>query len=41
VRKLIGDGNYGGFYQKSEEETARLWDVAVRETRAQMEGDWV
>ncbi|MFN4128752.1 MAG: creatininase family protein [Paracoccaceae bacterium] len=40
VRDLIGDGNYGGHYQKPEAATDRLWEVAVQETRAQLEGDW-
>lgn len=40
VRQVIGDGNYGGVYQKPEAETDRLWSVAVEETRALLEGDW-
>ena len=40
VRALIGDGNYGGVYQKPDEDMARIWEVAVAETRAQLEGDW-
>ena len=40
VRALIGDGNYGGVYQKPDADTDRLWEIAVRETRAQLEGDW-
>lgn len=40
VRDLIGDGNYGGHYQKPDEDTDRLWSVAVDETRALLEGDW-
>lgn len=40
VRALIGDGNYGGEYQKSDDQTAALWQVAVAETRALLEGDW-
>lgn len=40
VRDLIGDGNYGGEYQKPDAETDRLWQVAVEETRALLEGDW-
>ncbi|ASJ72754.1 creatininase family protein [Granulosicoccus antarcticus] len=41
VRELIGDGNYGGFYQRPDEEMHQLWDVAVNETRELMEGDWL
>ncbi len=40
VRDLIGDGNYGGVYQKPDADTERLWSIAVEETRAQLEGDW-
>lgn len=40
VRDLIGDGNYGGHYQKPDADTDRLWAVAVNETRALLEGDW-
>lgn len=40
VRKVIGDGNYGGVYQKPEADTDRLWSIAVEETRALLEGDW-
>ncbi len=40
VRDLIGDGNYGGVYQKPDAETERLWSIAVEETRAQLEGNW-
>ena len=40
VRALIGDGNYGGLYQRPEEDTDRLWEVAVKETRALLEGEW-
>lgn len=40
VRELIGDGNYGGVYQKPDADTERLWSIAVEETRAQLEGNW-
>lgn len=40
VRELIGDGNYGGRYQRPDEDTDKLWSVAVAETRALLEGDW-
>jgi len=40
VRELIGDGNYGGVYQKPDADIERLWSVAVAETRALLEGDW-
>lgn len=40
VRELIGDGNYGGLYQRPDADTDRIWAVAVEETRALLEGDW-
>lgn len=40
VRDLIGDGNYGGHYQKPDEDMDRLWQVAVAETREQLAGNW-
>ncbi len=40
VRELIGDGNYGGFYQRPDADTDRIWAIAVEETRALLEGDW-
>lgn len=40
VRAVIGDGNYGGEYQKSDEVMDRLWKIAIEETREQMTGDW-
>ena len=33
MRKYVGDGNYGGVYQKSDDEMLALWRVAVDETR--------
>jgi creatinine amidohydrolase len=40
VRGFIGDGNYGGVYQRSDEDMLSLWRVAVAETRAAIEGGW-
>ena len=40
VRDLIGDGNYGGHYQKTDDQMDGIWQVAVAETRALIEGDW-
>jgi creatinine amidohydrolase len=34
VRAYIGDGNFGGRYQRSDDEMQAIWDVAVNETRA-------
>jgi len=40
VRELVGDGNYGGVYQRDDAEMEALWQVGVAETRALLEGDW-
>lgn len=40
VRDFIGDGNYGGLYQRADEEMQAMWDVAVDETRALMRDGW-
>ena len=40
VRELLGDGNFGGLYQRPDADTDRLWAVAVEETRALMDGPW-
>ncbi len=40
VRQRLGDGNFGGLYQRPDEDMQALWDVAVAETRALIEGPW-
>lgn len=40
VRDVIGDGNYGGHYEKPDKDMQHIWDIAVAETRALMTGDW-
>ena len=40
VREYVGDGNYGGYYQRPDEEMLALWDVAVEETRTLLETGW-
>jgi creatinine amidohydrolase len=37
VRELLGDGNYGGAYQKPDEDMLAIWRIAVEETRAVIE----
>jgi creatinine amidohydrolase len=39
-KTLLGDGNYGGLYQRSDAEMQAIWDVAVAETRAEITGNW-
>jgi creatinine amidohydrolase len=33
VRELIGDGNYGGAYQRADEQMMAIWQAGVEETR--------
>lgn len=40
VRDYLGDGNYGGYYQRPDAEMLAIWQVAVAETRALMAGNW-
>mgnify|MGYP000278790500 CR=1 FL=1 len=40
VRTLIGDGNYHGRYQRSDEDMQALWAVAVQETREVIDQGW-
>lgn len=40
VRELLGDGNYGGLYQRPDSDMDALWEIGVAETRALLEGDW-
>lgn len=40
VRNYIGDGNYGGVYQKPDEQMLQMWRVGVEETREALEGPW-
>lgn len=40
VRATLGDGNFGGLYQRPDEEMLALWQAAVEETRALIEGPW-
>jgi creatinine amidohydrolase len=40
VRAYLGDGNFGGAYEKSEEEMMSVWRAGVEETRAALEGPW-
>ncbi len=37
VREMIGDGNFGGRYQRSDQDMEQVWSVAVEETRALIE----
>jgi creatinine amidohydrolase len=37
VREILGDGTFGGAYQRPDDEMLRLWDVAVTEVRGLIE----
>lgn len=39
-REVLGDGNYGGLYQRPDEDMMAIWRVAVEEAREVMAGGW-
>jgi creatinine amidohydrolase len=39
LRDYLKDGNYGGYYQRSDEEMMKIWRAGVAETRELLE-DW-
>jgi creatinine amidohydrolase len=39
-KALLGDGNFGGAYQRSDEDVLALWQVAVQETRELIRDGW-
>ena len=40
MRAFYGDGNYGGYYQRADDEMLALWEVAITETRALIAEGW-
>jgi creatinine amidohydrolase len=40
VRALVGDGNYGGDYQKSDDDMMKVWEAGVAETRDALDNSW-
>ncbi|MGH9781949.1 MAG: creatininase family protein, partial [Candidatus Acidiferrales bacterium] len=40
VRAYLGDGNFGGVYQKPDEQMMQMWRAGVEETREALEGPW-
>lgn len=40
VRELVGDGNFGGCYEKPDAVMTALWEVAIAETREILVGPW-
>ena len=39
-KEAVGDGNYGGVYQRPDEEMMAVWAVAVAEARETLEEGW-
>jgi creatinine amidohydrolase len=40
IRELLGDGSFGGPYQRPDEEMLRIWEVVVRGVRELLENGW-
>ena len=40
VRGYLGDGNFGGLYEKPDEQMTQVWRAGVEETREALEGPW-
>jgi creatinine amidohydrolase len=40
LRDYLTDGNYGGRYQRDDEEMMKIWRVGVEETRELLDGGW-
>jgi creatinine amidohydrolase len=40
VRAYLGDGNFGGAYQKPDDQMMQVWRAGVAETREALEGPW-
>jgi creatinine amidohydrolase len=40
VRELLGDGSFGGAWQKPDATMDRIWQAGVAETRAALQGPW-
>ncbi|GAA5532243.1 creatininase family protein [Deinococcus aluminii] len=41
LRETLGDGNYGGLYQRPDEDMQALWNAAVQETRDLLQHGWL
>ncbi|NNF78180.1 MAG: creatininase family protein [Rhizobiales bacterium] len=40
VREILGDGAFGGPWQRPDDEMMALWEVGVKEVRDALEGPW-
>jgi creatinine amidohydrolase len=39
-RRLAGDGSFGGFYERPDQEMLRIWEAAVDEVRTLLQSGW-
>ncbi|MFC6637442.1 hypothetical protein [Sulfitobacter sediminilitoris] len=37
---MLGDGSFGGLWQRPDDEMQAIWDIGVAETREALEGPW-
>jgi creatinine amidohydrolase len=40
IRERLGDGNFAGLYQRSDDDVYAIWREAIEETRALVTGGW-
>ncbi|MCY0096789.1 creatininase family protein [Hoeflea ulvae] len=40
AREVLGDGSFGGLWQRPDAEMLEIWETGVAETRAVLEGPW-
>ena len=40
LRVYLKDGNWGGVYQRSDDEMSKIWSVGVEETRELLTANW-
>ena len=40
VREMLGDGSFGGRWQRQDEDMLAIWETGINETREALEGPW-
>ena len=40
LRRVLGDGSFGGLYQRPDEDVMRVWKAAVEQLRERLESGW-
>ncbi|MGH9438663.1 MAG: creatininase family protein, partial [Terriglobia bacterium] len=40
AKEVLGDGNFAGLYQRSDEDMLEIWRTGVEETRRVIAKDW-